>query len=309
MAGSQGSTVEPGAPEGVECPSCRSSNPPGNRFCGSCGSALERVCPACGTSNPADTRFCGACGTGLEATGASSAAPPAPSAPTSGTATTTAAAGGPELEERKVVTVLFADLTGSTELASSMDAEDLRPVLTAYFTAMAEEIDRHGGTVEKFIGDAIVAVFGVPVAHEDDPERAVRTAIAMQARMPALNAELRATRGVELRMRIGINTGDVVTATGIDREGLVTGTPVNLAARLEALARPGAIVVGERTHRDTRHAIAYRSLGEVEVKGFDRPVPAFEVAGEQGGIRAVRPGTTGAAPMVGRDHEIDLLRL
>jgi predicted ATPase/class 3 adenylate cyclase len=210
----------------------------------------------------------------------------------------------PELEERKVVTVLFADLTGSTELATSMDAEDLRPVLTAYFTAMADEIERHGGTVQKFIGDAIVAVFGVPVAHEDDPERAVRAAVAMHARMPALNAELQATRGVELQMRIGVNTGEVVTATGIDREGLVTGTPVNLAARLEALARPGAIVVGERTHRDTRHAIAYRSLGEVSVKGFDGTVPAFEVAGEVRGTRA-----QGAAPMVGRDAEIDLLKL
>ena len=279
MAGSQGSTVEPDAPEGVECPSCGSSNPPGNRFCGSCGSALERVCPACGTANPPDNRFCGACGTGLDA---ATAPPGAPAAPAAAIGTARPAA-VPELEERKVVTVLFADLTGSTELATSMDAEDLRPVLTAYFSAMAEEIDRHGGTVEKFIGDAIVAVFGVPVAHEDDPERAVRTAIAMQARMPALNADLRGTRGVELMMRVGVNTGDVVTATGIDREGLVTGTPVNLAARLEALARPGAIVVGERTHRDTRHAIAYRSLGEVERQGVRPARP-----GLRGGRRAGR---------------------
>ena len=105
--------------------------------------------------------------------------------------------------------------------------------------------------------------------------------------MPALNAELHATRGVELTMRVGINTGDVVTATGIDREGLVTGEPVNLAARFESLARPGAIVVGGRTHRDTRHAIAYRPLGDVEVKGFDRPIPAFEVEGELDEVRTV----------------------
>src|SRR6266511_1891670 len=134
---------------------------------------------------------------------------------------------------------------------------------------MAEEIDRYGGTVEKFIGDAVVAVFGVPVAHEDDPERAVRTALAMHRRMPALNADLGATRGLELTMRVGINTGEVV----------------NLAARFESLARPGAIVVGERTHRDTRHAIAYRPLGDVEVKGFDRPLPAFEVEGELDEVR------------------------
>jgi class 3 adenylate cyclase/tetratricopeptide (TPR) repeat protein len=282
--------------DGVDCPSCGSSNPPGNRFCGSCGSPLERSCPACGAANPPANRFCGSCGTGLD----DGAAP-------AGVATAEpAAAGAQELAERKVVTVVFADLTGSTELATSMDAEDLRPVLTAYFTAMAHEIERHGGTVQKFIGDAIVAVFGVPVAHEDDPERAVRAAIAMHARMPALNAELKATRGVELMMRIGVNTGEVVTATGIDRDGLVTGTPVNLAARLEAFADPGSIVVGERTHRDTRHAIAYRALGEISVKGFDRPMPAFQVEGE---ARTVRAGATAAAPMVGRQSEIDLLRL
>ncbi len=293
MAETHGTTGAPGTGDQVACPSCDASNPPANRFCGSCGSPLERTCPSCGASNPTGNRFCGSCGAGLLE---GAAAAPDRSHGSLETA--------PELAERKVVTVLFADLTGSTELATSMDAEDLRPVLTAYFTAMADEIERHGGTVQKYIGDAIVAVFGVPVAHEDDPERAVRAAIAMHERMPGLNAELQATRGVELRMRIGVNTGEVVTATGIDREGLVTGTPVNLAARLEAFARPGAIVVGERTHRDTRHAIAYRSLGDVTVKGFDRPMPAFEVTGEVRGTRA-----QGAAPMVGRDAEIDLLTL
>ncbi len=298
MTETQGSTVESAQPDGVSCPACGRSNPAGNRFCGTCGAPLERSCPACGATNPADNRFCGACGAGLPGE--------APAAAAVGRA---AARTGPEIQERKVVTILIADLTGSTELATSMDAEDLRPILTAYFTAMAEEIDRYGGTVEKFIGDAVVAVFGVPVAHEDDPERAVRTALAMHRRMPALNADLGATRGLELTMRVGINTGEVVTATGIDREGLVTGEPVNLAARFESLARPGAIVVGERTHRDTRHAIAYRPLGDVEVKGFDRPLPAFEVEGELDEVRTDRPDAAGAAPMVGRDAEMDLLRL
>ncbi|HXJ62155.1 MAG TPA: adenylate/guanylate cyclase domain-containing protein [Actinomycetota bacterium] len=304
MAETQGPATAPGAQDGTSCPACGSTNPAGNRFCGSCGSPLVLTCPACGASNPPANRFCGACGTGLTTdapTALDTAAAGLPAIDRAPTGTPTAEA---ELEERKVVTVLFADLTGSTELATSMDAEDLRPVLTAYFTAMADEIERHGGTVQKFIGDAIVAVFGVPVAHEDDPERAVRAAIAMHDRLPSLNAELAATRSVELQMRIGVNTGEVVTATGIDREGLVTGTPVNLAARLEALASPGSIVVGERTHRDTRRAIAYRSLGEVAVKGFDRPMPAFEVAGVVRGTRA-----QGAAPMVGRDAEIDLLTL
>src|SRR5205814_6814596 len=142
--------------------------------------------------------FCGNCATPL------SDASPA-------TATT-------ELEERKVVTILFADLTGSTELATRLDPEDLRTLLRSFFEAMSEEIEATGGTVEKFIGDAVVAVYGAPVAHEDDPERAVRTSLFMHRRLTALNEKLRDERGIELAMRIGVNTGEVVTATGIDRE-------------------------------------------------------------------------------------------
>jgi class 3 adenylate cyclase/tetratricopeptide (TPR) repeat protein len=250
---------------------------------------MERTCPSCGATSPASFRFCGNCATPLTDAPAAAAEPE-------------------ELQERKLVTVLFADLTASTELASRLDPEDLRAVLTPFFEAMVEEIAAYGGTVQKFIGDAVVAVFGVPAAHEDDPERAVRAAVAMHARLRRLNEELRAAGRPELDMRLGVNTGEVVTATGIDREGLVTGEPVNLAARLEALARPGTIVVGDRTHRDTRHAIAYRSLGEVSVKGIPRPVQAWEVVGEAES-RPAAEGPVVAAPMVGRDSELELLRL
>jgi class 3 adenylate cyclase len=214
-----------------------------------------------------------------------------------------------EVEERKIVTALFADLAASTELAARLDPEDLRGILRPFFTAMVEEIERFGGTVEKFIGDAVVAVFGVPVAHEDDPERAVRAALAMQRRLPGLNADLRPTTGEDLAMRIGVNTGEVVTAVGIDREALVTGEVINVAARFEGIAQPGQIVVGERTYRDTRHAVSYRSLGEVTVKGIERPLPAWEAIGEETGEAAVPPGRVGLAPMVGRDEELALLDL
>ena len=218
-------------------------------------------CPVCGAANPAGFRFCGQCGTRL---------------------------GAPvEVEERKVVTVLFADLIASTELASRLDPEDLRRVLRPFFEAMVEEIERFGGTVEKFIGDAIVAVFGVPVAHEDDPVRAVRAALAMHRRLGVVNDQVEGSAGGRLGMRTGINTGDVVTATGIDREALVTGEPVNIAARFEALAAPGAVAVGDRTYRDSRHVIAYRSLGEVRVKGIDRPLAAGRW---RGSLRRRRPG-------------------
>jgi class 3 adenylate cyclase len=170
----------------IACPSCAAANPAGNRFCGACGASLTPICPSCGTENPAGNRFCGTCGSPLAVV-----------AP--GTA--------PGVEERKVVTVVFADLTASTEMASRLDPEDLRGVLRPFFDAMVSEIDRYGGTVEKFIGDAVVAVFGAPVAHEDDPERAVRCALAMHRRLAELNSALAERAGADLAMRIGINTG------------------------------------------------------------------------------------------------------
>jgi class 3 adenylate cyclase len=223
------------------------------------GTVREIACSKCGASWPSTLKFCGACGASLEA-----------------------GPGTAELAERKVVTALFADLEASTEMASRLDPEDLRAVLTPFFAAMAEEIERYGGTVEKYIGDAIVAVFGVPAAHEDDPERAVRAALAMQRRLPALSDELEGSVGERLAVRIGVNTGEVVTATGIDREALVTGEAVNVAARFQALAPPGGVVVGERTFLDTQHAVSYRSLGEVVVKGKTKPVAIFEVVGRAG---------------------------
>jgi class 3 adenylate cyclase/CRP-like cAMP-binding protein len=274
----------------ASCPACGNPNPAGFRFCGACGASLGRVCSTCGAEVPSGFRFCGICGSPQ----AGADAPP-----------------DAELEERKVVTVLFADLTASTELASRLDPEDLRVLLRTFFEAMVEEIERLDGTVEKFIGDAIVAVFGVPVTHEDDPERAVRAALAMQRRMAPVNEDLADSSGIELAMRIGVNTGEVVTATGVDRENLVMGEPVNVAARFQALAGPGGIVVGERTYHDTQHTIDYRSLGDVTVKGIDRPLPAWEVTGELdlSAEPVPRRGSVGVAPMVGRDGELELLEL
>ncbi len=274
----------------VPCPACGRPNPRGFRFCGTCGANLGRICATCGAEVPPEFRFCGICGS-PQADGDARAEP--------------------ELEERKVVTVSFADLTASTELAARLDPEDLRAVLRRFFEAMVEEIARLDGTVEKFIGDAVVAVFGVPAAHEDDPERAVRAALAMQRRLAGLNEDAAGSSGVQLAMRIGVNTGEVVTATGVDRENLVTGEPVNVAARFQALASPGGIVVGDRTYRDTRDVIGYRPLGKVSVKGIDQPLSAWEVTGEL--ERASGPvlvaGSVGKAPIVGRDSELELLEL
>lgn len=210
------------------------------------------------------------------------------------------------MQERKIVTALFADLTASTELASTLDPEELQSVLRPFFEAMTVEIERFGGTVEKYIGDAVVAVFGAPVAHEDDPERAVRAAIAMQGRLDVLRSELPEFEG-QLQMTIGIATGEVVTDIGEEHEGVVTGGPLHIAARLMERAGPGTIVVGERTRRDTRNTVRYREVGTVEIPGAEAPLSTFEVVGadrDSKGARGIR-----TAPLVGRDSELDLLQL
>jgi class 3 adenylate cyclase/tetratricopeptide (TPR) repeat protein len=270
------------------CPRCGAPAPAGARFCGACGTGLASGCPACGAQNPPGNRFCGSCGSAIDPTFAE-----VPAAET--------------LEERKVVTSLFADLTASTELAARLDPEELREILAPFFHAMQEEVARFGGTVEKFIGDAVVAFFGVPAAHEDDPVRAVRAGLAMQRRLIDLNQELAERAGGDLRMRIGVNTGDVFAHGGGSDEGLVTGEAVNIAARFQTLAEPGRVVVGERTWRDARHAFSFRSLGDVDVKGFDHALAAYEVEAET--ARLDEAGPANEAPFVGRVHEMDFLRL
>jgi class 3 adenylate cyclase/tetratricopeptide (TPR) repeat protein len=269
------------------CPSCGAPTAPDQRFCGTCGTSLERACPTCGATWPPSFRFCGTCGGALDAPAASE--PAADVTP----------------DERKVVTVLFADLSGSTEMAARLDPEDLRGVLRPFFDAMVEEIERFGGTVEKFIGDAVMAVFGVPVAHEDDADRAVRAAFAMQARMEPLNREVTQRAGGDLDLRVGVNTGEVLAAHTSPREGYVTGEVVNVAARLQALAGSGAVVVGRRTRDATLATVAYRDLGPAEVKGIDEPIAVYEALPDRRPEDARRPD----APMVGREDELDLLRL
>jgi class 3 adenylate cyclase/tetratricopeptide (TPR) repeat protein len=258
----------------IRCPRCDTENPPEAQFCMRCGTPLLRRCPVCGAPNPPDAHFCLRCGAPLaEAAGA----------------------------ERRVVSVLFADLVGSTPLTQSLDPEPMRRIVATYFETMREEIQRFGGTVEKFIGDAVMAVFGLPVAHEDDPERAVRAALAMQGRMGALNAALAA----DLRLRIGISTGEVVAdpraaATG---QFMVTGEVVNLAARLQQQAPPEGIVTDERTYLATRTVVEFAALPRAGGGDF-ADLPRWQVL-------ALAAGPTGKrlrAPMVGRDDEVQFLQ-
>ncbi len=205
------------------------------------------------------------------------------------------------------MTILFADVMSSTSLGERLDPERLQEVLAAYFGAMREEIEAEGGTVEKFIGDAVMAAFGVPTAHEDDPSRALRAALRMRERLAEVNAELDRRFGVTLQIRTGVNTGEVLAATN-PRPGdpMVTGDAVNVAARLEQGADPGGIVVSERTARAARD-FRFRELGKRGLRGKEQPVAAVLL--EERKRDAPERGVPGLrAPMVGRDRELELLR-
>jgi class 3 adenylate cyclase len=240
-----------------------------------------RVCPTCGEENSDRARFCQSCATPLEASQE------------------------PRAEVRKVVTIVFSDVTGSTALGERLDPEALRRVMERYFDAMAAVIRSHGGTVEKFIGDAVMAVFGIPQLHEDDPVRAVRAAAGMREALEALNVELDRDHGVGIAIRIGVNTGEIVAGDPISGQRLVTGDAVNVAARLEQAAAPGEILLGESTSRLVRDAVDVEALDPLDLKGKSEGVPAFR-------LLEIRARTEGHerhldSPLVGRQKELELL--
>ena len=250
----------------MNCPTCGSLNEAGRKFCGECGGRLSAACPSCGTPNAPGTKFCGECGTALTDAVAAPVQPsvaPVPSAAPSA--------------ERRLVSVLFADLVGSTTLAEDRDPEETRDLLTRYFDTASELIGRYGGTIEKFIGDAVMAVWGVPTAHEDDPERAVRAALDLVSAVGGMT-----DAGLPLQVRAAVLTGEAAATIGARGQGMVAGDLVNSASRLQGLAPPGTVLVGESTHRATVEAIAYEEVGEQILKGRTSPIPAWravQVAG------------------------------
>ena len=207
-------------------------------------------------------------------------------------------------EQRKTVTIVFCDVTGSTALGERLDPESLRRVMSRYFDEMKASIERHGGTVEKFIGDAVMAVFGVPAIHEDDALRAVRAAAEMREALEVLNKELERDHGVSLAARIGVNTGEVVA--GERGDTLITGDAVNVAARLEQAAEPGAVLIGEETLRLVRDAVVAEPVPPLEVKGKTEPLAAFHLVQVTAGVAGVARRLD--SPMVGRERELARLR-
>ena len=274
------------------CSNCGTVNEAGRKFCGECAAPLVAVCPACGTSNSATAKYCGECA-GLLLTGA---VPASPATASPGPPTAIAA----PVAERRLVSVLFADLVGFTTLAEGRDAEDTRELLSRYFDLARDVIGRYGGTVEKFIGDAVMAVWGAPVAHEDDAERAVRAALELVDAVRSL--------GPSIQARAGVLTGEAAVTIGAVNEGMVAGDLVNTASRLQAAAAPGTILVGEATARAASAAIVFESAGDRRLKGKSAPVPAWRalrVVAEVGGRNRAE---TLEAPFVGRDDELRLLK-
>jgi class 3 adenylate cyclase/tetratricopeptide (TPR) repeat protein len=288
----------------------------------SCGAPLATRCPSCGAESPPGAKFCVQCGTSLSASGAAPpgarpAAPPAqpPGAPGGqgsglfgGQIPGGGAGWGPAgslPEERRNATVLFADLSGYTAVAERLDPEAVKSFVDRALRRLGQEVVRYGGTVDKYIGDNVMAVFGAPVSHEDDPERAVRAGLAMQAAMDEINTDIEAATGVRFSLRVGINSGEVL-AGQVGDGYTVIGDVVNVASRLQSAARPGSVTVGETTHRLTRGPIEYEELKPLSLKGKAEPVPAWEAVRLLVSGTAAR-GSRSAAPLIGREDESSLL--
>jgi class 3 adenylate cyclase/tetratricopeptide (TPR) repeat protein len=272
------------------CASCGASNAVGAKFCNECGAPQGSTCGRCGATNPPTAKFCSECATPLAASARASAPNTAPRT----TAATTPVA------ERRVVSVLFADLVGFTPFAEERDAEDVRDTLTRYFDIARDVVERYGGVVEKFIGDAVMAVWGAPTAQEDDAERAVRAGMELVDAVRGL--------GEGIQARAGVLTGEAAVTIGAVGQGMVAGDLVNTASRLQSAAAPGTVLVGEATQRAASGAIVFEPAGDQSLKGKAAPVPAWKalrVVAERGGRGR---SDTLEAPFVGRDDELRMLK-
>ncbi len=271
----------------IRCSSCGHENDGAQRFCSNCGNELMVPCPRCGTPAPPTANFCGTCGQDLRHPGAAA----------------TTAAQLPRLEERRVATVLFADLSGYTALSGHTDPEEMRALVDRCMTLLGEIVDSLGGTVDNIIGDAVLALWGVPIAHEDHAERAVRAALQMQS-----CARERADDFGGLELRIGVNTGELMFAPvgpEASRHTTVIGDVVNMASRLQTSAPRGGILAGEETWRATRRAIRYEQVEPFVVKGRDTPIDAWLALEALEHDAAERPLSN--VPMVGRADELEAL--
>jgi class 3 adenylate cyclase/tetratricopeptide (TPR) repeat protein len=303
-----------GAPAALfmQCLQCRAENRESRRFCAACGAALLLHCPACHFANEPGERFCGGCGRSLTAPPrvAETRSPGAytPKHLADRILTSRAAMEG----ERKHVTVLFCDLVDSSRLAEQLDPEAMHQTMDRVLRLMAEAVHRYDGTVNQFLGDGLMALFGAPLALEDHALRAVHAALAIQETLAGYSAQLQRERGVAVRLRIGLNTGPVVVGRigdDLRMDYTAVGDTTHLAARLQALAEPDAILMGETTHRAVQGYVRTDAVGPVQIRGRTQPVTVYRVLGRRRRrsrleVRVER----GLTPLVGRSRELGLLR-
>ncbi len=274
------------------CSVCGTENEAGRKFCGECGSplALSLACAVCGTANSPGMKFCGECGSPLLEGAVPRTPAPDPDQPDA---------------ERRLVSVLFADLVGFTTLSESRDPEEVRDLLSRYFETCRQLIDRYGGVVEKFIGDAVMAVWGTPTAQEDDAERAVRAGLELVEAVAAMGEEVGAP---DLRARAGVLTGEAAVTLQADGQGMVAGDLVNTASRIQSAAEPGTVLTGDTTRRASEAAIIYEDAGQHELKGKAEPQHLHRAVRVIGGRGGALRSTGLEAPFVGRDRELRLLK-
>ncbi len=320
----------------MTCAQCQHENPDGAKFCNACGAKLDAACSQCGHTNPSGSRFCNECGASLtsplqppvpssrsQVPSSSQSPAPEPRPPVSYTPPHLAARIQAEREaleargvadgERKRITALFADIKGSTDLIADLDPEEARAIIDPTLQLMMDAVHRYEGYVAQALGDGIFALFGAPIAHEDHPQRALYAALLMQEENRKRAEQLRREHGVNLQIRVGVNTGEVVLRS-IRKDDLHTdyvpvGHSTHLASRMESLATPGAILVSEQTYKLTEGYFEFKALGQAQVKGFAEPVNIYELAGV-GPLRtklqlSVRRGL---ARFVGRQSEMEQLQ-
>ncbi len=297
----------------MKCSSCQFENPEGMAFCGKCGEKLQRICPECQFANPSDFLFCGKCGGSLTAT---PEAPPikydqphsyTPKHLADKILTTRSAIEG----ERKLVTVMFADVADFTGFSENLDPEEVHQIMDGYFKILMDEIHRYEGTINQFTGDGVMALFGAPVAHEDHGSRACHAALSIQKAMGEYGNKVTKDFGVEFKMRIGVNSGPVIVgAIGDDlrMDYTAVGDTTNLASRMQGLAQPGAVLLSKHTHSLVKDYFNLRSLGKLEVKGKEKPQEAFELLKPGGAATRLEAAVArGLTKFVGRQNSMAAL--
>src|SRR5262252_2056048 len=297
----------------MQCPQCQQDNPPHARFCLGCGARLTLACSSCGAELPGGARFCLQCGQAVAAGSSSPARSPLPETYTPKHLAEKILTSKSALEgERKQVTVLFVDVSGFTSISDRLDPEDVHGLMKRAFELMLTEVHRYEGTVNQFLGDGIMALFGAPIAHEDHARRALHAALGIRTALGAYEEELQRHRGIAFQVRQGLNTGLVVVGsigTDLRMDYTAVGDTTNVAARLLQAAERGRILISESTERLTSGYFHMRALGELHVKGKAEPIRAFEVIGaKEARTRLDLSAERGLTPYIGRERELQLLQ-